>query len=104
MPSALRKRGLARSKKTGRTYRVNIKRSRAAKKGARTRLHKKLKPQTRMKISRTAKKTARTKRTKSGRRVITRKKSTAPKKRRATTKSYSAEKTLAATSTFRDHK
>jgi hypothetical protein len=104
--SALRKKGLARNKKTGRTYRVNVKRSRAAKKGARKRLHKHLKPQTKRKIAMGLKKAIRSKRTKGGRRSLRKvatHKNKAPRKRRAHA-GTSAENFASAVSTYRDHR
>jgi hypothetical protein len=68
--SKLRKAGMTYDKKTGRKRRVNLKRSRAAKKAARKRRHKRLKPSTRKKISKAIRVTLRRHRTKSGRRVL----------------------------------
>lgn len=68
--SKLRKSGYTYDKRTGRKRRVNLKRSRVAKKAARSRRHKKLKPTTKLKISKAIKATLRRHRTKSGRRVL----------------------------------
>jgi hypothetical protein len=68
--SKLRKSGFVRDKKTGRKRRVDVKRSRIAKRVARKRIHRRLKPATRTKISRGIRNTLRKRRTKTGRRVM----------------------------------
>lgn len=80
MASKLRSKGLVIDRRTGRKRRVNQKLSRAAKRGARSRLHKKRSAKTRHKISIGLRKTNRRGRTMTGRRVIARRRvSRAPK-------------------------
>jgi hypothetical protein len=59
-------------KKTGRKRRIDIKRSRAAKKGARKRRGKHLKAATKLKISKSNRRARKTRRTKAGRKLVMR--------------------------------